>query len=84
MVPTPEISRFSPSRSTIGSTVQITGRNLNTANQVLIGLVEAEIVDGSVTSTSLSFIVPIGATSNQVTVVNAYGSTTSRNRLTIR
>jgi secreted trypsin-like serine protease len=84
LVPTPEISRFSPSRSTIGSTVQITGRNLNTANQVLIGLVEAEIVDGSVTSTSLSFIVPIGATSNQVTVVNAYGSTTSRNRLTIR
>ena len=84
VVPTPEISSFSPSRSSIGATVRLTGRNLSTASQVLIGSVEAEIVGGSVTSTSLSFIVPVGATSNKVTVVNAYGSTTSRSRLTVR
>ena len=84
MVPTPEISRLSTSRSSIGGTVGITGRNLSTAYQVFVGSVEAEIVDGSVTATSLSFIVPVGATSNKVTVVNDYGSTTSRSRLTIR
>jgi secreted trypsin-like serine protease len=84
VVPTPEISSFSPSRSSIGATVRLTGRNLGTASQVLIGSVEAEIVDGSVSATSLSFVVPVGATSNRVTVVNDYGSTTSRSRLTVR
>jgi secreted trypsin-like serine protease len=84
LVPTPEISRFSPSRASIGTTVQLTGRNLSTAARVLVGSVEAAIVGGSVSATSLLFIVPVGATSNAVTVVNEFGSTTSRARLTIR
>jgi secreted trypsin-like serine protease len=84
LIPTPEISRISPSRAAVGSTVQLTGKNLSTASQVFVGSVAAEIVGGSITSTSLSFIVPVGATSNKVTVVNDYGSTTSRSRLTVR
>jgi secreted trypsin-like serine protease len=84
LVPTPEISRISPSRASIGTTVQLTGRNLSTANRVLVGSVEAAIVGGSVSATSLSFVVPVGATSNAITVVNDSGSTTSRARLTIR
>jgi secreted trypsin-like serine protease len=84
LIPTPTISRFSPTRSSIGATIRLTGKNLGSASQVLIGSVEAEIVEGSTSATSLSFIVPVGATTNRVTVVTDYGSTTSRSRLTIR
>lgn len=84
VIPTPEISRLNPSRASVGDVVAVTGRNLSTVSAVTIGGISAVIVDGSITSTSLSFIVPAGARTNRIVVTNDFGVTTSRARLTIR
>ncbi len=68
-VPVPTISSFSPTSGAIGTTVTITGTNFSSIpanNIVYFGAVKA-IVSAS-TSTSVSVIVPIGATYQPITV----------------
>ncbi len=68
----PTISSILPAVAIPGTTITITGTNFNgTAanNIVYFGAVKATSVSGS--STSLSVVVPVGATNQQVTVLNS-------------
>ena len=65
----PAISSFTPTSGPIGTTVTITGTNFSTIvanNIVYFGAVRAMV--NSATSTSISVIVPIGATYLPITV----------------
>ena len=59
----PTISSFAPSTGAVGSPVVITGTNFSTTlanNTVLFGTIQATVT--AATSTQLTVIVPVGAT----------------------
>ncbi len=67
----PTIISFSPSSGVTGSSVTITGTNFNTTpsnNIVYFGATQATVTASS--STSLSVVVPLGATFDKITVMN--------------
>lgn len=84
VLPLPTITRLSPVRTSVGSVVVVTGTNLLTVQSVYVGSIEAELVEGTVTQTSLSFVVPAGASRNRVTITTDFGTTISRSLLGIR
>lgn len=68
----PTINSIAPAVAIPGTTITITGTNFNATaanNIVYFGAVKATSVSGS--STSLSVVVPVGATNQQVTVLNS-------------
>lgn len=81
LTPVPEIKKLSPSRAAIGSTVTITGKNFLTTQDVLLGTIPTDFT--VVSDTLISFVVPLGASRNRVTVVNDFGTIVSSSRLTI-
>ena len=67
----PTITSFSPTSGPIGATVTITGTNFNTTaanNVVYFGAVKAQVTSAS--STSLTVIIPVGATYQLITVTD--------------
>ncbi|UOQ52318.1 FG-GAP-like repeat-containing protein [Hymenobacter cellulosivorans] len=72
--PPPAITAFSPSAAAAGSTVTLTGAYLSGATLTVGGLA---VPVQSNTSTSLTFIVPSGASPAPLVVTNAYGSTST-------
>ncbi|HEY9008426.1 MAG TPA: IPT/TIG domain-containing protein [Ohtaekwangia sp.] len=70
-VPTPTISNFIPSFSIVGSTVVIMGKDFNkhiAENIVKFNGVQATVVKDGSTTTTLTVIVPGGATTGKITV----------------
>jgi len=68
-VPAPTVDSFTPTFSTVGSTVVITGTNFSKTaanNTVKFGTVEAEV--NSASATSLTVIVPSGAKTGVISV----------------
>ncbi|OUJ69801.1 hypothetical protein BXP70_26190 [Hymenobacter crusticola] len=73
--PPPTITQFTPSRAVAGETVTLTGQALSNATLLVGGL---PVPVTSNTATSLTFVVPTGATASQPTVVTTrYGSRNS-------
>lgn len=73
-VPTfpPTITSISPTSGLVGTTVTITGTNLSTVTSVTLnGL---SVTYTIVSNTSITFVVPVGATSGIVSVTNPDGS----------
>jgi hypothetical protein len=67
----PTITSFSPLNAPVGATITINGTNFNatpTNNNVFFGAAKANIVSG--TTTSLSVVVPYGATYNYINVID--------------
>ncbi|MFY7886398.1 MAG: FG-GAP repeat domain-containing protein, partial [Dolichospermum sp.] len=67
----PTITSFSPTSGVVGTTVTITGTNFNTTaanNIVFFGATKATVT--AATATSLTVTVPLGATFDNITVVN--------------
>ena len=81
-LPQPTITSFSPSSGLVGSTVTITGTNLNGATQVSFNGTPATsyTVDGpgQITAT-----VPVGATTGTISVVTPGGTVTSSGSFTV-
>ena len=77
----PIIQKFSSSGGAVGETVSITGVNFDTnpgGNSIQFAN-GTKTFGSTATNTSLSFIVPAGASSGQITVVNRYGTAKSKN-----
>ena len=73
---TPTITAFAPASGVVGSTVTITGTNLNGATSVVLNGVPATNFTVA-SSTSITFVVPPGATSGPITVTTPLGTATS-------
>ena len=80
-VSTVNISGFSPISGTIGTSVTVNGSNLSGATQVTVNGVAASIT--SVSSTSVTFTVPAGATTGTISVTTPSGTATSTASLTL-
>ena len=79
---TPSITRLTPSRGTVGTTVSISGANLNGATSVSFNNVDAP--GFTVENTTLITVsVPNGATSGRVSVTTGNGTATSPEIFTV-
>lgn len=77
----PVIQKFSASGGAVGETVSIIGVNFDTdpgANTIQFAN-GIKTFGSSATNSTLSFIVPAGATSGQITVTNKFGTALSKN-----
>ncbi len=77
----PIIQKFNSTGAAVGETASLTGINFDTdpgANTILFAN-GIKTFAASATSSSLSFIVPAGATSGQITITNRYGTGKSKN-----
>ena len=79
---TPAVTSFSPTSGAVGTVVTVTGTGFTGATSASIGGGSAVAV-GNVTSTSLTFTVPTGATSGTIRVANATNSGTSTGSFTV-
>jgi uncharacterized repeat protein (TIGR01451 family) len=79
-IPPPEITGFSPRAGSVGSSVSITGRNLDEATDVLFNGVPA---DFSVLANSISAFVPGGAATGPITIRTPGGSSESSEAFTV-
>jgi methionine-rich copper-binding protein CopC len=77
----PVIMAFTPASGLIGTSVTITGTDLNQPTRVLFNGVSATFTAGS--ATQLTAIVPVGASTGPVQVVTTHGSGTSAFNFTI-
>jgi RNA polymerase sigma factor (sigma-70 family) len=77
----PEISGFSPGSGTVGASVGIGGLHFTGATSVKFNGVSASFVVNS--DTSISAVVPSGATSGQITVTTPSGTATSSASFTV-
>lgn len=75
VVNSPTITSFSPPSGGVGTSVTINGSNLGATSSVLFNGVAA--APASAFNNSVRVVVPSGAKSGPITVVNAAGSTTS-------
>ena len=82
VVPTPAIASFAPDRGGIGTAVVITGVNFNGATNVTFNdtIVPRFTIESS---TRISTIVPVGATSGKISVTTAQGTGTSSNAFSL-
>jgi hypothetical protein len=77
----PVISSFSPTSGLAGTTVTISGSNLENATSLLVGGVKASITsDGS---SAIQATIPAGATTGVLTVTTSGGKTTTTGALTV-
>lgn len=77
----PIIQKFNSTGAAAGETASLTGINFDTdpgANTIQFAN-GTKTFASSATSSSLSFIVPAGAASSQLTITNRYGTATSKN-----
>ncbi|MDO7874712.1 IPT/TIG domain-containing protein [Hymenobacter sp. ASUV-10] len=74
-LPVPTISGLSPASAPVGTTVTITGTNLGSASSVTLN--GTSLTFTQVSGTSISFIVPAGATSGPVVVTTPLGNSNS-------
>jgi hypothetical protein len=81
VVATPSISSFSPSNVNVGSLITITGTNLNNPNTLNIGGVPAIIISNN--GTQIIAMVMPGATTGNIAITTASGTTTSATNVTI-
>jgi uncharacterized repeat protein (TIGR03803 family) len=72
---TPVISGLSPTLGAVGNSVTLTGANFTEATAVKVGRVSAKFTIHS--DMSLTLVVPTGAKSAKITVVNPFGTGTS-------
>jgi len=80
--PTPTIASFTPTTSSRGSTVVITGTNFTGARSVTFNGVAATSFTVS-NATTINAVIPTGATTGRIAVVNGGGTATSATNLTI-
>ena len=78
----PSITSFSPSSVPVGTVVTITGVGLDGVNAVRIGRKALTSVTG-VSSTSVTAVIPAGATSGPLVVANSFGSDFSASSFTV-
>jgi len=77
----PTVTSFTPGSGAVGVTVAITGTNFDAITNVRFNGVNSSYTVNS--STSISAIVPAGATSGAITVVNGSGAGTSGTNFTV-
>jgi Zn-dependent metalloprotease len=80
-VAVPAISSFTPTSGPAGTSVTITGQNFNGASAVTFNGTSASFTIGS--PTSISAIVPVGATSGPIGVTTPAGTATSASNFTV-
>lgn len=78
----PTITSFTPTFGPVGTTVTLSGTNLNTVNRVLVNGTAANVIT-SQTATSLVFDVPVGATTGLITVESPGGNASSNTVFTV-
>jgi RHS repeat-associated protein len=88
--PPPTITSFSPTSGPIGTEVTVTGSNFTASGTATPGVTLTQLGGGSIaapvasfTATSLSFVIPAGATSGAVTVTTSGQSVTSTSSLSV-
>ncbi|MDO7877299.1 FG-GAP-like repeat-containing protein [Hymenobacter sp. ASUV-10] len=79
----PTISSFAPASGTVGSTVVVTGTNLNAITSVTINGVAATTFSTNSGGTQLTVTVPAGASTGLISVTNASGTATSSTSYTV-
>ena len=77
----PLIKSISPSAAAIGASVVISGSGFTGTNSVRLGTIEADFTVNS--DLSISFVVPVSATTSRVTVANASFETTYSKNFTV-
>lgn len=78
----PEITSFTPSSGPVGTVVTVTGTGLDGVTSVKIGR-KALITVNGVNSTTLTAVIPAGATSGPIVVTNEFGSDFSDTNFTV-
>jgi uncharacterized repeat protein (TIGR03803 family) len=78
---TPVISSFSPASGPVGTLVTLTGVNFLGATSVEVGTLPATFI--ILSDTSLKLVVPTGAVTAKITVVNSFGTGTSAKSFTV-
>ncbi len=78
----PTISSFTPTSGPVGTSVVITGTNLSNVTQVSFNGTNAPTFTAN-SSTQLTAVVPAGATTGTIAVVNASGTGTSATSFTV-
>lgn len=71
----PTVTSFSPNQASIGATITVTGTNLSGATTVTFNGITASFK--VISATSMTFVVPVGATTGTLKVVTPGGSVTS-------
>lgn len=82
----PTISSFSPNTGPIGALVTIAGGNFGTTPQISMNKLGGGTLSpppSSIANSSLSFVVPAGAATGPIKVVNPYGNVTSQASFTV-
>jgi hypothetical protein len=79
---TPTITNFSPASGTVGTSISVTGTNLNGASSVSIGGVPATTF-AVVNATNVTATVPSGAMTGRITIVTPEGTATSASNFTM-
>lgn len=79
---TPTITSFSPTSGAVGTSVTVTGTNLNGATLVSVGGVAA-VTFSVVSATSVTVIVPASAVTGKITIVTPQGSASSASNFTV-
>lgn len=79
--PAPTITSFTPTSGLVGATVTITGTNFTGATAVKLNSVSVSYT--VVSSTSITFTVPAGATGGTIAVTTAGGTATSTGTFTV-
>jgi uncharacterized repeat protein (TIGR01451 family) len=77
----PTISSFSPGSGPVGTSVTITGTNFFSTSTVRFNSVNASFT--TTTNTSITALVPSGATTGVITIINASGTTNSSASFTV-
>ncbi|MFD1873758.1 IPT/TIG domain-containing protein [Hymenobacter bucti] len=81
-VPVPTITSFTPASGLVGTTVTVLGTHLNAATALMLnGLLVSDVTVAS--ATTLSFVVPAGASSGLISVVTPGGMATSATAFTV-
>jgi len=79
---TPTITSFSPTSGAVGTSISITGTNLNGATSVSIGGVAATTF-AVVSATSVTATVPSAAVTGKISIVTPQGTATSASNFTV-
>lgn len=75
------LRRFKPAAGTVGSTVIVSGTRMNQVESVVIGGVEAAIVERK--NSKLTIAVPAGAQTGPISVTGPFGVATSKTDFTV-
>src|SRR6267154_706057 len=79
---TPTITSFSPTSGAVGTSISVTGTNLNGATSVSIGGVAATTF-AAVSATSVTATVPSAAVTGKISIVTPQGTATSTSDFTV-